>query len=163
MKNLIGKVFIICLMLAPVLLVSCKAKELTQAEQEKYNQLAEQVSSRDLVFVARFANPMNMRTVSLTGNYTLRISEDKIEADLPYFGRAYSAPINPSDGGIRFTSMDFDYLAVPKKGNALEITIKPKDVKDSPVLYLHINATGNSTLSFQDNIRQSISFSGDIE
>ncbi len=42
------------------------------------------------------------------GRYYLRVTKDSIVADLPFFGRSYSAPMNTDNTGTRFTSI-FDF------------------------------------------------------
>ncbi len=48
-------------------------------------------------------------------NMNERVMGDSIVTYLPYFGRAYSVPVNLSQGGIQFTSTDFDYTIESKR------------------------------------------------
>ena len=97
-----------------------------------------------------------------TADYDLKIKPDTIDSDLPYFGRAYTAPIDPADAGIDFTSVKFDYNIVPGKKGGWEITIKPKDVTDINGMYLSISENGYALLRVNSNNRQAISFTGYI-
>jgi len=66
------------------------------------------VESKNFVFVADYVNPQSMRSRSLTtSDYDLTIKPGEVISYLPYFGRAYSAPID-GEGGIKFTSKEFD-------------------------------------------------------
>jgi hypothetical protein len=67
------------------------------------------------VFVAQNVYPATGRNINLTTTYVIRLAADTVIADLPYFGRAYVAPMNPSDGGIHFTSTKFSYTTKEKR------------------------------------------------
>lgn len=120
------------------------------------------VESKNFVFVADYVNPQSMRSRSLTtSDYDLTIKPGEVISYLPYFGRAYSAPIN-SEGGIKFTSKDFDYKLVKAKAHSWDISIKPRDASDVQQLYLTVFDNGTATLSVNSTNRQNISFRGYI-
>lgn len=101
-------------------------------------------------------------TIQLTGaQYQLEVSKDSVEAYLPYYGRAYTASMNPDDSGIKFKSKDFKYKADKKKKGWM-ITIQPKDTKDVQSLTLNVSENGYATLNVNSNNRQPISFNGTI-
>ena len=91
----------------------------------------------------------------------MQVTKDIITADLPFFGRSYSAPMNPDNTGIKFTSKDFKYSTTKKKKNWV-ITIEPKDVKEGQKLYLRVSDSGSAVLSVNNYNRQAISFNGYI-
>lgn len=106
---------------------------------------------------------MSGRTVQLSaGYYSLKISKDTIESFLPYFGRAYTAPMSTDESGIKFKSTDFSYQVKEGKNN-WEVTIIPNDTPSKVKMFLDISKSGYGTLSVQDNNRQAISFYGIIE
>lgn len=117
------------------------------------------MEDKKFTFVAQSANPMRGRVVQLTSLYDLRISGDSVIAALPYYGRAYSAPINPSDNGINFTAVASEYKSVYRK-KRWEITIRPKEVSTVNEMNLIIYPNGRATLQVNSNIRQPISFYG---
>ncbi|MGH2642695.1 MAG: DUF4251 domain-containing protein, partial [Chitinophagaceae bacterium] len=80
-----------------------------QVEKEiKEKALQEKIQERRFIFNAQNVLPMRGRNRNIsTDNYTLQITPDTIIAYLPYFGRAYVAPMDPSKGGIQFTSIKF--------------------------------------------------------
>ncbi len=119
------------------------------------------VNSQNYVFEAQWVSPMGARARALTSLYTLKVTKDTIIADLPYFGKAYSAPIDASQGGIAFTSTKFVYEAKPfKKG--WDITIKPADNRETSQMELTIFTNGSATLYVNSTNRQGISFTGFI-
>src|SRR4051812_21227117 len=71
------------------------------------------LESKDFLFTAQSVNPMRGGTRNLTSEYDLKVQPDTITAYLPFFGRAYTAPIDPNEGGIKFTSTKFSYSAQP--------------------------------------------------
>ncbi len=102
-------------------------------------------------------------SIQLSGSsYDLKIDKDSVEAYLPYFGRAYTANLDPNDSGIKFKSKNFTYKSEQKKKGSWLITIKPKDTKDAQELSLTIGANGYAFLNVTSNNRQSISYMGYI-
>jgi Domain of unknown function (DUF4251) len=114
-------------------------------------------------FTATYVQPMSGRQRNVTGdNYTLKINKDLLEADLPYFGKATSAPIGTTDAGMKFISKDFTYQSITLTKSREQITIKPKDVSDIQQIYLIVYPDGTADLSITSNSRQSISYQGNI-
>ncbi len=64
-------------------------------QKEKEDKIQNLVNSKDFVFMAESASPMGGRTIYLTSAYSVWVSNDTLVIDLPYYGRAYSAPVNP--------------------------------------------------------------------
>lgn len=119
----------------------------------------QKVEGKRYTFVAQSAMPMRGRTVQLTSLYDLKITGDSVISALPYYGRAYSAPINPSDNGINFTSTSFDYTSRYRK-KRWEISIRPKDIQSVSEMNLIIYSNGRASLQVTSNNRQPISFNG---
>ncbi|MEO6314599.1 MAG: DUF4251 domain-containing protein [Chitinophagaceae bacterium] len=120
------------------------------------------VNNQEYTFKAQSAVPLSGRLRQLNSDYGLQVSKAAVVSQLPYFGRAYSAPLNPQDGGIQFTSKDFDYTISNKKKGGWNISIKPKDSKDVTQMQLSIFNNGTASLQVTSNNRQSISFNGYI-
>lgn len=94
----------------------------------------------------------------LTPGYDLRITRDSVVAYLPYFGRAYSAPLNLMGGGVQFTSIKFDYKVEERKKGGWNIIIKPNDVDDNQQLNLTVFSNGSASVQVTSNNRQAIQF-----
>ena len=133
------------------------------------------VADKNYVFVATSAIPMNSTeinnvlskmngsnggSISLTGsNYELKITPDSVIAYLPYYGRAYTAPIGNDENGIKFTSTKYSYESVKlKKG--WRVTIVIEDNKDNQRLNLNISENGYASLDLSSNTKQSITYNG---
>jgi len=120
------------------------------------------IDSRNYTFKAQTMLPLSGRSRQLTSDYDLQVSPDKVVSSLPYFGRAYSAPIGTDDGGLQFTSKDVVYTSTPKKKGGWNISIKCKDVPDIQQLALSVYDNGTASLQVNSTNRQSISFTGYI-
>ncbi|MGC3977055.1 MAG: DUF4251 domain-containing protein [Paludibacteraceae bacterium] len=126
---------------------------------------SENIQSQRYKFTAKYAIPLSagFQPKSLTSGYELKITQDTIQAYLPYFGRAYEAPFD-FDAGIKFVSTEFDYkLTEGKKQGNWIINIRIKDQHRGILLKLDCWDNGSGTLFVRDESRQPILFNGDIE
>ena len=140
----------------------CTSSRNTQAgnSTSKYHEM---VTGQHYVFTARSVSPSSGHAHQLTESYyDLKVSKDSVQAYLPYFGRAYSAPIDPTKGGIQFESTDFEYQLSDRKNGGWSVSIKPHDVRDVQQLSLTISTEGYASLQVISNNRQPISFNGTI-
>ena len=133
-----------------------------KAQEKKQPTTQQIVESKNYIFKAESVNPPRGQLRHLTSEYDLVVTSDTVIAFLPYFGRAYSAPIDPSEGGIKFTSSDFDYTVEKKKRRSWQIMIKPRDANDIQALYLTVFDNNKTTLRINSVNRESISFNGYI-
>lgn len=159
-----------CLRIIVILLVVFAGLKGVYAQDSKKEQrvqkaaeIKQMVNARNFVFKAQFALPMGGSSFQLTSDYDVKVSKDTVICFLPYYGRAYSAPINPSEGGIKFTSKDFQYNVTNKRKGGWDIVIKPRDVRDIQQLTFYISESGYGSLQVTDNNRQPISFNGYYE
>lgn len=121
------------------------------------------IDSQNYVFQARTAQSLHGNIHQLTtDNYTLAITKEKIVSYLPFFGRAYVAPMDPSQTGFDFTSKNFDYTVTPGKKEGWTVLIKPKDFKDVQKIQLTISSAGYTTVQVISTNRDEISFDGVI-
>lgn len=118
------------------------------------------VESQRYIFVAESANPLRGQSIFLSPGYTLSVSPDTIISNLPFYGRAYQAPMNPNEAGIKFTSSDFTYTIKEKK-RTWDVFIKTKDAGTSQI-NLSIGSNGSASLRVTSMDKQSISFQGHI-
>ncbi|MCG2615654.1 DUF4251 domain-containing protein [Terrimonas sp. NA20] len=145
----------------PVLLLTTMLAsfKLTEAQNMDSAVVRQKVQGKQFTFIAQTANPMRGRNIQLTSLYDLRVSGDSVIAALPYFGRAFSAPVNPSDNGISFTSVNAEYRSTYRK-KRWEISIKPKESQTVSEMNLTIYPNGRASLQVNSNYRQPISFNG---
>lgn len=145
--------------LSAVLLNACSSQKAIGPATPQ--QVAEMLAEKQYLFFMQYVRPASGRQRMISGNYTLVVTKNRVEADLPYFGRAYNATMGV-DGGMKFRSEDFSYEMVNGKKESREITIRPRDVSDIQVVYLTVFPNGSADLRIQSNSRQVISYSGDI-
>ena len=93
-------------------------------------------------------------------DFTLEITRDKIVSDLPYYGRAYVAPMDPTTNVLDFSSGKFTYTLTPRKKDGWIVLIKPEDNQDIQQLQLTIGSNGYSSLQVLFSNRDPIIFNG---
>jgi len=119
------------------------------------------VEAKNYTFLATFMLPQRGGGKVLTSEYDFRVTTDSLICYLPYYGRAYfDVPYNNNDGGIKFTSTKFSYVAKDKKKGGWEISIVPADVKNLNKLVFNISPDGYASLSVTSNNRDFITFDG---
>ena len=138
---------------------SLQAQEVTKNKDKDKETIKSSISARDFEFVAEYVSPTGGSTIYLTSRYNMKVRRDSLQTALPYFGRAYVAPTNPSEGGIQFTSTNFDYKVEEEK-KGWNITLLPKDNKDVRQMYLSVAENGKATLQVISTNRQAISYMG---
>jgi hypothetical protein len=136
---------------------SKKAVKLTSDE------INSMVNSSQFVFVADRVTPLRGRSRFLTSYYDVVVKKDSLTTFLPFFGRAFQAPMDPSKGGIQFTSTNFTYNVTTKNNNEWNVLIKPNDYQDVQQLYFNIFDNGTASLNVVNSQRDGISFSGHIK
>ncbi|MDR3296819.1 MAG: DUF4251 domain-containing protein [Prevotellaceae bacterium] len=155
-----NKTFIFAAALLGCLALGAEGKaQQTADDAAKVRQLVEQQRYR---FVAHDAQPMKGRLILLSWEYDLRVSTDTISAYLPYYGRAYTAPVDPLNIGIKFSSLSFDYSAKPAQNKGWDIRIQTKDTPTHYDLRLYVSTSGSAMLVVYDPNRQSITFHGEV-
>ncbi|HEY0066028.1 MAG TPA: DUF4251 domain-containing protein, partial [Flavisolibacter sp.] len=74
------------------------------AQKAEAGEVKTLVESGNYIFKPQTVMPSVGGSRFLTSEYELVVSKDTLASFLPYFGRAFTAPVNPTEGGIRFTS-----------------------------------------------------------
>jgi len=155
-------IFVLCGLLSISPIALCQNSK----EKEKAAKAAvvkAMIESKSFVFQAQSAMPSKMPTQQLSPGNTFKVMPEEATADLPYFGRSYQAPMNPSESGIKFTSTKFEYTVKETKKGGWEISVIPQDVMNSPKIYLSVSPKGSASLRAIGGNKQPISFSGYIE
>ena len=132
------------------------------AQDKQKASAKELIESKNFVFRAESMMPMRGGVIHLTSSYDLQVSQDTVVAFLPYFGRAYTAPLQPGEGPLRFTSTDFSY-EIRERRKRWDIAIKTKDLQYGEQLLLKVFDNGSAQLQVISNNRQPVSFNGYIQ
>jgi len=155
--------FITCLAVITFSQCSTAQKNTEDKTDSKKMSFKNMVDSQHFVFVAQSVIPLRGRFRNLTSLYDVSISKDTMISYLPYFGRAYAAPLNPSESGLDFTSTNFSYSVTPHKKNGWDIVIKPKDKMEIQQFLFTIYDNGSANLNVTSTFRDPISFNGYIK
>ena len=149
------------ILVAGIMFSSCTMFKNTEV---KSGEIIQKVESRNFKVLFNFAYPFRMQPVSLTSEYSLKISGDSAFAFLPYYGVAYTAPMNPSEGGIKFETLmeDYSVKSVPRKDESI-VTFKVSQGTINYKLTLSIYGNGKASLHVSDFNRDPISFVGEME
>lgn len=142
--------------------VNCKTSE-SVSHEEEIAEITNKIDSANYIFHPQTALPMRGRAVDLNYDFSLKVTPDTINSYLPYFGRAFTAPVSSTEGGITFVSTDFDYKISDEKKGTWDVVIETKDTPQRYKLFLKIGNTGYTTLTVQENNREPITFYGKIE
>jgi hypothetical protein len=132
-------------------------------KENSVSAIQEALEMKNFVFKAESVLPQRGRSRQLTPEYDLTVRPDTLIAYLPFFGRAYSAPIGMNDGGIKFTSLAYNYDIRKRKKNGWDINISPKDASDVRQLYLTVFDNGRATLRVLSNNRDGITYDGYVK
>lgn len=121
------------------------------------------IDAKRFVVQVQSVSPAKGGLRQLTPGYTFTILPDSIISELPYFGRAYQASINPSDAGIKFMSTDFQYEVKDRKKGGWDLKIRPKDNGKAHQFFITITTAGRASMRVSSSDRESISYNGFIE
>lgn len=131
--------------------------------QMKIAEISKLLRSRRFAFKAQSAQPLCGGNFNLTSDFDLALKGDTLQSYLPYFGRAFSAPINQTNSPLSFTSTNFTYTSAKGKKGSTDIKIEIKDSKTEVRQYLlNVSEQGYATLQTLSNNRDPISFYGYI-
>lgn len=157
-------VFALIVLIIGISLFGCGTTQTSAEKKQKAELLNENIKNLNFKFNATYAYPFNYKPIYLSPYYDVKVSPDTVQAYLPFYGRAYTAPMDPSEGGIKFVSTDFDYeIKEGKKTGNWLITIRTKDTSRPFTLYFDLWDNGTAQLNVHDRDRQAISFQGDVE
>ncbi len=133
------------------------------AQDKKDNPIATAIEKKEYVFKVRTIMPATGGTRQVNSTYDFTVNDDTLISYLPYFGRAYAAPIGRGSDPLNFTSSDFTYIVTKGKKGGWMIEIRPKDARDIQVMNLNLSENGYGTLYVNQQNRQAISYSGKVE
>lgn len=110
-KNGVRGLLAILLFVTVIIFTQCSSSKNTTKFAE--GELKNMLENKSFKFVAERTEPLRLKPRYLTSQYDVIVNKDFLISYLPYFGRAYQAPINPAEGGIQFTSTEFSYEIEP--------------------------------------------------
>jgi hypothetical protein len=122
------------------------------------------LESGQYVFTAQSVQPTGGRTVNLSSTtYTIAVKDQRVKADLPYFGRAYASHYT-SEGGIKFEGESTDIvLKENEKKNLILLSFNVTDSGKKYELNMSFTPSFYGTVTIISRDRQSISYHGYVE
>ena len=143
---------------------ACASRQTTAESEAAATEIRNAVQQTEFRFVPRTAHPFRFRSVQLTPAFSVRVSPEEVWSDMPFFGRAFRAPVNPTEGPYSFTSRDFTYTIVQgRRAGNWRVQIVFNDLGRRVIYDFDIWENGSSRLTITDPERSSISFQGNIE
>ena len=150
--------FTTCLLL--VTSSQCLKAQENKEDDAKKTAFKNMIDSQHFVFEAQSVTPLRGNFRNLTSSYDVTVKKDILISYLPYFGRAYNAPINETQSVLDFTSTNFSYSVSPHKKNGWDIIIKPKDKTEIQQYFFTVFDNGNASLNVTSTSRDAITFNG---
>ena len=150
-------------LLAVFIFAACASRQTTAGSEAMATEIRHAVQQTDFRFVPRRAQPSTFRSVQLTPTFSVNVSPEEVQSDMPFFGRAFRAPLNPTEGPFSFTSNDFTYtIEQGRRAGNWRVQIVFNDMGRRVIYNFDIWESGLSRLTIIDPERTSISFQGDI-
>lgn len=159
--NNLSKAALLLMLFATTFVTVASAQTKQEKEAAKAAEVKKLVDDRRFVFVTQSVLPQSGRVVQVNSDFDFTVTKDTIISYLPYFGRAFNVS-SSMEGGIKFTSNDFEYTTTEKKKGGWDIVIKPKDVREIQSVRLSITESGYAYVQVQSVNRQPISYNGYI-
>lgn len=155
-----------------IFLQSCS----TQSYLDKTT-LTQIIEQNEFTFMAQRANPLDTstntimnsipggfanRVMNLDYGYTIVVKKDEVSVNLPYFGRAYTAPIDPRKAGFDFESKDFYIQKAQGKKGSTVMNISFRDQNTVRKMIMEVFQNGKAYVSVESNDKQPITYDGYI-
>ena len=141
-----------------------KSKQELKEERkiESQKQTEAMVNAREFVFTGNTAFPQGGSSVDLTiPTNTMKFHPDRIESELPFYGRAYSGAGYGEEPGMKFDGTPEEYT-VTKTKKEYKIDAVVRGENDTYRILLTVGFEGSASLSIISDNRSSISYSGEI-
>lgn len=125
-------------------------------------EMAQAITSGKWIFVANQVMPQRGRSRTLTSRYTVILNNDTLTSALPYFGRAYTAPIGETTSPLDFSSTNFTLNKNESGTGRWEINIRANDIREVQVYNFTLFTNGSAQLNVQLTNRSPVNFSGRV-
>jgi hypothetical protein len=162
------KLIIVALMIISIISVNAQKTEKKSKKELRAEKAAKQkeeikgiVESKTFVFDARNVNPMSGRSINLSTQYDVKITNDSIYSYLPYYGVAHNAVYGGTESPMIF-SQPFETYTMEETKNGYHVKVVVKNGSDRLDFSFHISENGSTSLSVSSMNRQAISYYGDI-
>ena len=142
----------------------------TRKEEKAARKAAVEQQVCDLVDSGTFAlsfdraNPARGMSRTLSPDYEMKFDNNRVTTYLPYFGRAQTAPMDPTKLAIELKDQEVEAKTEkdPKKGYSITFSAKTQ-TNENITFYLKITYSGMATLSINSSTRDPISYLGNLK
>lgn len=110
------------------------------------------------------ANPARGMSRTLSPDYEMKFENNRVTTYLPYFGRAHTAPMDPTKLAIELSDQEVVIKKEkdPKKGYSLTFSATTQ-TNENITFYLKITYSGMVSLSINSSTREPISYLGNLK
>ena len=133
----------------------------SRSETQQLQDFAAITESKNFIFYARVATPMNARNINLTSEYNVRVSNDSVFSYLIYQGMSHSAVFGGTENPMIF-NLPFSNYKTKKTKNGYLVKLSIKNGTDHLNFSFHISESGSTNLNVSSINRQPMSYSGEI-
>jgi Domain of unknown function (DUF4251) len=141
--------------------ISCTGSK--EAAQTPAFDVKQAVESNQWIFVARQSTPMGRRPIMTNGYYDIKLSNDSLVSQLPYFGRSTGISTPGSGNPMNFTATGVQVTKEAGKKSGWNISIKPINYREVTNLQFSIFENGTASLNVTLLNNSGISYSGFIK
>lgn len=100
--------------------------------------------------------------IPVSNDFRLLLHGDSVSSDLPYFGRAYSAPIG-TESVLRFDARMTGFTSARTGSGATRMEFSVRTVEDTFRFRVELRGNGRAYIGVQPMRRDRISFDGDVD
>lgn len=159
MKTIIQYVFLVGILF---FVASCSSTRNPQSKADKYAWIDQQINSGKFKIEVDQAHPLSGSVINLTSIYTLEVRNDSVLSWLPYFGRAYVAPMDPTKSALQFSILYTNYKKVYSLKRGYTITFNARTSEDNFRFLVEIGSEGYSSIGVTSDKKSYIRFTGQM-
>lgn len=123
--------------------------------------IASSASQKRLKIDVVMAHPMSGNAIPVSDGFALELRGDSVVSRLPYFGRAYSAPMIDGNA-FDFAVPVADFADEKGKNGALQMTFTAKTIEGTFRFRVEVFGNGQAYIHVTTQKRQPISYDGDV-
>ncbi|HHV03895.1 MAG: DUF4251 domain-containing protein [Bacteroidales bacterium] len=161
---------IIFILLCIPILMPAGAYSQSQREARAARKAALEEQVRTLVEGGTFeisfdrANPARGKSIILSPVYEMKFQNNRVSTYLPYFGRFYTAPADPTKLAIELVDREVETAIKKDRRKSYSIIFSTNITANETItFYLRISASGTASLSINSSSRAIISYLGNLK
>jgi len=125
--------------------------------------LQEKVESKSFTIAISHSNPSNLRDSYLGNDVEVRMKNDSIFANLPFFGVANTAPMDQNDGGINIEKPMKDFLIKQNSQSGWNLIFKVNTSQYKYVFRVDIDNQGKAIVFVTSTERSPMTYYGEVQ